>query len=65
MTGRIRDTVDNVNEVGENIIPDVALTYTGGQWHFNMSTTNLDAGYTYTFRINLAYGNIIFQVAVK
>ena len=41
------------------------FTYTGGQWHFNMATMNLDAG-TYTFRINLANGQAItFQVALR
>jgi len=65
MTGRIRGTVENVNEAGETIIPDVAFQFVGDHWQFNMATTNLDAGYTYTFRINLAYGNITFTVATK
>ena len=66
MTGSIRGTIDNVNESGDTVIPDVAFTFTGGQWHFNMATTNLTAGNTYTFRINLAYGpGITFTVGVK
>jgi hypothetical protein len=30
-----------------------------------MATTNLAAGTTYTFRINLAEGSITFRVGVK
>jgi hypothetical protein len=66
MTGNIRGTVENINEIGETVIPDVAFTFTGGQWHFNMDTGNLEAGHTYTFRINLAYGpGITFVVGTK
>ena len=38
MTGQIRGTVDQVNETGDTTIPDVAFTFTGGMWHFNMDT---------------------------
>jgi len=62
---RMRGTVDNVNETGTTDIPDVAFHYVGNHWQFNLVTTNLDAGYTYTFQINLKYGNIQFTVAVK
>jgi len=66
MTGQIRGTIDNVNETGDTVVPDVAFTFTGGQWHFNMDTGNLTAGQTYTFRINLAFGpGITFTVGVK
>ena len=66
MTGQIRGTVDQVNETGDTTIPDVAFTFTGGMWHFNMDTGNLTAGNTYTFRINLATGpGITFTVGVK
>jgi hypothetical protein len=66
MTGRIRGTVENVNEAIVNDIPDAAFTYTGGQWHFNMATTSFDPGYTYTFRINLANGGAVtFQIALR
>jgi hypothetical protein len=66
MTGQIRGTIDNVNETGDTVVPDVAFTFTGGQWHFNMDTGNLTAGNTYTFRINLAFGpGITFTVGVK
>jgi hypothetical protein len=30
-----------------------------------MATSNLQAGYTYTFRINLKYGAITFVIAIK
>jgi hypothetical protein len=66
MTGSIRGTIENVNESGETVVPDVAFTFTGGQWHFNMDTGNLTAGNTYTFRINLATGpGIMFTIGVK
>jgi hypothetical protein len=66
MTGQIRGTVDQVNETGDTTIPDVAFSFTGGQWHFNMDTGNLTAGNTYTFRINLAFGpGIMFTVGTK
>lgn len=66
MTGQIRGTIDNVNETGDTVVPDVAFTFTGGQWHFNMDTGNLTAGQTYTFCINLAFGpGITFTVGVK
>jgi len=55
-----------VNESGETIVPDVAFTFTGGRWHFNMDTGNLTARNTNTFRINLAFGpGITFTVGVK
>ena len=47
MTGQIRGTVEHVNETGDTTIPDVAFTFTGGQWHFNMDTGNLTAGNAY------------------
>jgi hypothetical protein len=65
MTGAIRGTITVVNETITNDIPDAAFTWDGQQWHFNMATMNLSSGYTYTFRINLAYGNITFVVGVK
>jgi hypothetical protein len=66
MLSHLRGTVNNVNEDGTNDIPDVAFTYTGGMWHFNMDTANLDAPATYTFRINLADGSgITFVVGTK
>jgi hypothetical protein len=65
MLSRMRGTVDNVNEVGVNDIPNAAFTFVGDHWQFNMAT-NLDAGYTYTFHINLADGSYIeFMVALK
>ena len=65
MLSHLRGTVDNVNEVGTNDIPNAAFTFTGGQWHFNMATTNLEVG-TYTYHINLAYGpGITFVVGLK
>jgi hypothetical protein len=67
MLSQMRGTVTIVNEDGTNDIPDVAFSFTGGQWHFNMATMNLAATTTYTFRINLAYApsSIIFKVGVK
>jgi hypothetical protein len=62
---RMRGTVDDVNEMATTDIPDVAFHNVGNHWQFNMVTTNLTAGYTYTFQINLKYGNIQFTVAVK
>ena len=61
----VRGTVSVVNEATIADIPDVAFRLSGDQWIFNMATTNLDAGSTYTFRINLALGSIQFQVGVK
>ena len=62
---RMRGTVDDVNQSATNDIPDVAFHYVGNHWQFNLVTTNLDAGYTYTFQINLKFGAIQFTVAVK
>jgi hypothetical protein len=67
MLSEVRGTVTVVNETTTNDIPDVAFRWTGSQWIFNMATTNLSQGSTYTFRINLAYSpqSIIFMVGVK
>jgi hypothetical protein len=65
MLSEVRGTVTLVNETGTTDIPDVAFRFTGSQWIFNMATSNLNAASTYTFRINLAYGNITFVVGVK
>jgi len=62
---RMRGTVDNVNAMDTNDIPDVAFHYVGDHWQFNLVTTNLDSGYTYTFQINLKFGTIQFTLAVK
>jgi len=62
---RMRGTVDNVNEMDTTDIPDVAFHNVGNHWQFNLVTTNLEAGYTYTFQINLKFGTIQFTVAVK
>jgi hypothetical protein len=61
----VRGTVTVVNEATVAEIPDVAFRWSGDQWIFNMATSNLDAGATYTFRINLAVGGIQFKVGVK
>jgi Bacterial Ig-like domain (group 3) len=65
LVSAVRGTVDNVNEMGINDIPDVAFRWTGDKWIFNMATTSVQAGYTYTFRINLLYGNIMFTIAMR
>ena len=61
----VRGTVDVLSESGVSDIPDVAFRWTGDKWIFNMATSNLAAGTTYMFRINLALGSIQFQVGVK
>src|SRR5205823_1872776 len=53
MLSQVRGTINNVDESGYNDVPDVAFRFTGGQWIFNMATSNLTSGSTYTFRINL------------
>jgi hypothetical protein len=67
MLSEVRGTITVVNETTTNDIPDVAFRWTGSQWIFNMATTNLSQGSTYTFRVNLAYvpQSIIFMVGVK
>ena len=65
MLSAVRGTVDVVNEPGVSEIPDVAFRWAGDKWIFNMSTSNLQAGTTYTFGINLSLGNITFRVGVK
>jgi hypothetical protein len=62
---RMRGTVDNVNAMATNDIPDVAFHWVGDHWQFNLVTTNLDAGYVYTFQISLKSGAIQFTLAVK
>jgi hypothetical protein len=65
MLSAVRGTVSTVNEDGVYDIPDAAFRYSNGIWIFNMATSNLTQGTMYTFRINLAYGNITFKVGVK
>jgi len=65
LLSEVRGTVTVVNEATTADIPDAAFRWTGNQWIFNMATTNLSQGSTYTFRINLAYGSISFRVGVK
>jgi hypothetical protein len=65
MLTRMRGTVDNVYQDGTADIPDVAFHFVGDHWQFNLVTTNLDPGYTYTFQIDLKFGNIQFTLAVK
>jgi hypothetical protein len=65
MLSAVRGTVDVVNEPGIMEIPDAGFRFSGNQWVFNMATSNLAQGTTYTFRINLASGSIVFRVAVK
>jgi hypothetical protein len=62
----VRGTVDNVNENPYSDIPDVAFRWSGGQWIFNMATSNLTKNTTYTFRINLKDGSYIqFSAGTK
>jgi hypothetical protein len=68
MLNAVRGTVTIPNEETTADIPDVAFRWdaSGQQWMFNMAMSNLSAGTTYTFRINLAYGpGIQFVVGVK
>ena len=65
MLSAVRGTVDVVNEPGVSAIPDAAFRWAGDKWIFNMATSNLQAGTTYTFGINLSLGNITFRVGVK
>jgi hypothetical protein len=65
MLSAVRGTVDVITEPGISEIPDVAFRWAGDKWIFNMATSNLAAGMTYTFRINLAVGSIQFRVGVK
>src|SRR5262249_30176495 len=65
MLSAVRAQMTTVNESAENAIPDVAFRFTGSQWIFNMGTNNLQSGTDYKFRINLAYGRIIFKVGIK
>jgi hypothetical protein len=65
MLSAVRGTVDVVNEPGVMEIPDAGFRFSGNLWIFNMATSNLAQGTTYTFRINLASGSIPFRVGVK
>ena len=67
MLSAVRGQLPVLDESAYNDIPDAAFRYTGGQWIFNMSTSNLSSGNTYTFRINLAYSpaSIVFKIAIK
>jgi MBG domain (YGX type) len=61
----VRGTVNGVNENTTNDIPDVAFRWSTDKWIFNMATSNLDTNATYTFRINLKYGTILFTFGTK
>jgi hypothetical protein len=67
MLSAVRGTVTIATEAAIIDIPDVAFRWdpSGQQWIFNMSTSNLESGSTYSFSINLAYGHIQFRVGVK
>jgi hypothetical protein len=65
MLSAVRGQIPNPDESQYNDIPDVAFRYAGGFWIFNMATSNLNAQTTYTFRINLKYGSILFTIAIK
>ncbi|PYL97031.1 MAG: hypothetical protein DMF18_03830 [Verrucomicrobia bacterium] len=67
MLSAVRGQLQTVDESAYNDIPDVAFRYTGGQWMFNMATSNLASGSTYTFRVNLAYApaSVVFKIAIK
>ena len=66
MLSAVRGQIPNPDETAVNDIPDAAFRYSSGIWIFNMASSNLQSGYTYRFRINLANGQgITFQIAIK
>jgi hypothetical protein len=66
MLSAVRGQIPNPDETAVNDIPDVAFRYSSGIWIFNMASSNLQSGYAYRFRINLANGQgITFQIAIK
>jgi len=68
MITNTRGTVDNINEFVYNDIPDSAFHFGSGSgvWLFNLVTSNLSKGNTYSFQINLKNGSAIqFQFGVK
>jgi hypothetical protein len=66
MLGAVRGQIPQPDESQYNDIPDAAFRYSSGIWIFNMATSNLQSGYSYTFRINLATGQgITFVIAIK
>jgi hypothetical protein len=66
MLSAVRGQIPNPDETAVNDIPDVAFRYSSGIWIFNMASSNLQSGYTYRFRINLANGqSVTFQFAIK
>jgi hypothetical protein len=66
MLSKVRGTINPVNETMDTIdVPTTAWRFSSGQWIFNLATKNLQAGYTYYFRINLLYGEIDFHFGVK
>ena len=69
MLSAVRGTINDVNEDATTNVPDVAFRWdaSGQQWIFNMATSNLTAGSTDAFKINLAYApaSITFVVGVK
>jgi len=59
-------TVSDVNEEVDSTTPDDAFRTGNGQWIFNISTKNLDAGNTYIYLIRLNDGSTIqFQFTLK
>ena len=65
MLSAVRGQVPNPDESAFNDIPDVAFRYSSGIWIFNMATSNLQQSTTYTFRINLKVGSILFTIRIK
>jgi hypothetical protein len=66
MLSAVRGQIPNPDENQYNDIPDAAFRYSDGIWIFNMGTSNLQSGYSYGFRINLANGQgVTFTIAIK
>jgi hypothetical protein len=62
----VHGTVTQVDESSEYVVPDVQFRFSSGIWIMNLATGQFTAGYTYTFRINLADGSgILFTVGFK
>jgi len=66
MLSAVRGQIPSPDENQYNDIPDAAFRYSDGIWIFNMGTSNLQSGYSYGFRINMANGQgITFTIAIK
>ena len=66
MLSHVRSQLQTVDEMAYNDVPDAAFRWGGGFWIWNMTTTNLQSGQSYTFHINLRDGTFIqFVIVIK